>query len=60
MSRTVRLAMNLKAYHDLAKVAEGERGKKTSISKDLLKKLLVDNNRMYRACLDSGMEIIEP
>ena len=56
----VRLAMNLKDYHDLAKVAENERGKKTSISKAILRKLLVDNNCMYRACLDTGMEIIEP
>ena len=46
------LSLDDDAYHDLAKVAASDRGKKTSVSKELLSKLLVDNNRMYRALLD--------
>lgn len=60
MTQTVRLAINRDQYHDLAKQAESPRGVKTSVSKELLSKLLVDNNRLYRACLDSDVEIIEP
>lgn len=58
--RTVRLALNKDMYHDLAKVADSPRGKKTSVSKELLSKLLIDNNRLYQACLDCDVRIIEP